>query len=607
LIVLEKGLAVAVSVPVFDIEGKVIGILGGAQRTPFLATFIKANTLNLEKSITLLDQEGNIIFSNTIPYEENITKSPEVRVLEKAVAGVITNMEIAGAKEKGSISYVSIAPVNGTGWSVIVGQEKNAILKSLYRDFILSAVAGFVIFLFLTVSLLYFRNEYKYRKTKELLQAEEKYRYIIENAVEGIFQTTPEGRYVSVNPALAHMFGYDSPEDMMSSVVDIGRQIYVNPEQRKEYLQLLDEKEVIKHYEARMYRKDGSIFWASINTRAVRDDAGNILYYEGFAIDITERKQAEQALRESEERFRHLFNNAQVGLFQSRLSDGKIVACNEYFAHRTGYESVEECCADYVAIERYVNPMERDRMLGILMTDGKVSDFEVQITKKDGTPVWANFSAKVYPNESSLEGAVIDITNRKRAEEALRETEELYSTVLQTSPDGITINDREGRITFMSERMLSLYGVIQPEDVIGHSPFEFIAPEDHARARLNIQNVFKNNYTSYNQYTLVKKDGTKFAGEINSSLLRDASGEPRGVISVIRDITERKRAEEELVNRENLLRKIFEILPVGLWIADKDGKMLSAKPMGSGTPRRTGGLRSIQGETTSIRRGNCAP
>jgi two-component system sensor histidine kinase UhpB len=121
--------------------------------------------------------------------------------------------------------------------------------------------------------------------------------------------------------------------------------------------------------------------------------------------------------------------------------------------------------------------------------------------------------------------------------------------------------------------MLSLYGPIQPEDVIGHSPFEFIAPEDHARARLNIQNVSKNNYTSYNQYTLVKKDGTKFTGEINSSLLRDASGKPRGTISVIRDITERKQAEKERdqlfeqvrASRErlrNLSRRLVEVQEV---------------------------------------------
>ena len=193
MVILEKDFAVAVSVPILDRKGGVIGILGGAQRTSFLATFIKANTLDPRKSITLLDQGGNIIFSNALPYQEKITKYPDAHVLEKALAGVIIDMEIADPKEKESISYVSIAPVRGLGWSVIVGQEKDAILKSLYGYFILSAVTGFVIFLLLTVSLLYFRREYKYRKTKELLQAgvalresEIRYRELVENMGSGV-------------------------------------------------------------------------------------------------------------------------------------------------------------------------------------------------------------------------------------------------------------------------------------------------------------------------------------------------------------------------------------------------------------------------------------
>lgn len=160
LIVLEKDFAVAVSVPVFDRSGNVIGILSGAQRTPLFATFIKANTIDPERSITLLDQEGNIIFSNAVPYEEKITKYPDANVLEKALAGVIIDMEIADAKEKGNISYVSIAPVRELGWSIIVGQKKDAILKPLYGYFILCAVTGIVIFLLISVSLFYFRREY---------------------------------------------------------------------------------------------------------------------------------------------------------------------------------------------------------------------------------------------------------------------------------------------------------------------------------------------------------------------------------------------------------------------------------------------------------------
>jgi len=126
-----------------------------------------------------------------------------------------------------------------------------------------------------------------------LRRAEEKYRSIFENAVEGIFQTSPEGRYLSVNPALARIQGYASPEELIASVTDIGKQIYVDQERRKEYLRLMLEIGIVRNFEIQTFRKDRSIVWANINARAVRDDSGTLRCFEGFLEDISGRKQAE--------------------------------------------------------------------------------------------------------------------------------------------------------------------------------------------------------------------------------------------------------------------------------------------------------------------------
>jgi len=290
-----KGLAVAVSVPVFDRKGKVIGILCGIQHTSLFATFIKYNNImDPEKNITLLDQEGNIIFSNAVPYQEKMTKYPDAHVLEKALAGVFIDMEIADAKEKGSISYVSVAPVKGMGWSVIVGQEKNATLKSLYGYFIRSAATGFVIFLFLTVSLLYFRREYKYRKTREILLAEEKYRNIFENTAEGIYRTTPEGRFVIINPAFAEICGYASPEEMIEKVTDIPNQLYANPEDRLRFQKQIAAEGKVNGFEVQFKTPTRGLVWVSIHAKALRDEQGNIRHYDGTIEDITDRKRAEE-------------------------------------------------------------------------------------------------------------------------------------------------------------------------------------------------------------------------------------------------------------------------------------------------------------------------
>lgn len=127
-------------------------------------------------------------------------------------------------------------------------------------------------------------------------QAEEKYRSIVENAVNGICQTTPEGRYLSANPALARIMGYGSPEELIATVTDIN-QIYVQPQRRAEFIAYMGRYETVSDFESQIYRKDGSKIWISENMRTVKDDDGQVLYYEGTVQDITERKQTEAELR----------------------------------------------------------------------------------------------------------------------------------------------------------------------------------------------------------------------------------------------------------------------------------------------------------------------
>ncbi|HEX6709213.1 MAG TPA: PAS domain S-box protein [Rubrobacter sp.] len=136
---------------------------------------------------------------------------------------------------------------------------------------------------------------------EERLRAEEKYRSIFENAVEGIFQTTVDGRFLTANPAMARMFGYESPEELLDAISDIGDQLYIDPERREEFYRLAVQDGFVSGFEIQMLRKDGSPMWASVNARAIHDAAGDITGYEGTVEDITGRKRAEEALREIRE------------------------------------------------------------------------------------------------------------------------------------------------------------------------------------------------------------------------------------------------------------------------------------------------------------------
>ncbi len=133
---------------------------------------------------------------------------------------------------------------------------------------------------------------------QKVKQAEEKYRNIFENAVEGIFQSTIDGRYLSASPSYAHMTGFDSPEELIASITDIRNQCYINPKDRDAFVGLLYENETVKGFEVQQYRKDRSALWMSISGRLIRNDQGVPQYIEGFSIDITNRKNLEAQLRQ---------------------------------------------------------------------------------------------------------------------------------------------------------------------------------------------------------------------------------------------------------------------------------------------------------------------
>jgi PAS domain S-box-containing protein len=144
------------------------------------------------------------------------------------------------------------------------------------------------------------------RAAKAIEESEGKYRNIFENAVEGIFQTTPEGRFINVNPAFSNMHGYESPGEMIASINDIKHQLYVHSDDRIRFMNILDKKGIIEAFDVQLYRKDGGKIWVSLKARAVQDSEGITLYFEGMAENITERKRVEEEVRQKNEQLREL-------------------------------------------------------------------------------------------------------------------------------------------------------------------------------------------------------------------------------------------------------------------------------------------------------------
>jgi PAS domain S-box-containing protein len=269
-----------------------------------------------------------------------------------------------------------------------------------------------------------FRNTVRRKLLEEALRrTEEKYRKIFENATEGIFQATDDGRILSANPAFARVHGFDSAEEFISSVPDITK-LHMNPEERHTMLRLLHQAGRLENYEIRMFRRDGSIRWISLNAKLVRDESGEPLFHEGTMQDITERKEAEKALRESEERYRTVVeqSNDAIAIIRGRAH----VFVNSRFVEMFGYSTVEEVLA--LPIDFNIHPDDLKRVLSIvdatLKGEAAPLRYEFKGITRNGTVIHIEVAATNITYAGDLVTFVYlrDITERKVVEEALRES-----------------------------------------------------------------------------------------------------------------------------------------------------------------------------------------
>jgi sigma-B regulation protein RsbU (phosphoserine phosphatase) len=175
----------------------------------------------------------------------------------------------------------------------------------------------------------------RHRTDMALLEAEEKYHSLFDHLVEGIFQTTPEGRYLMANAALARIYGYASPEELIQGLTDIGGRLYVEKGRRDEFIRVMQEHDTITSFESLINRKDGSVIWISENCRAIRDARGHLLYYEGTVEDITQRRQAEENLRNSEALYHSLVETLPQNILR-KDPQGRFTFANQQFCKMLG-------------------------------------------------------------------------------------------------------------------------------------------------------------------------------------------------------------------------------------------------------------------------------
>jgi PAS domain S-box-containing protein len=477
--------------------------------------------------------------------------------------------ELAGEQDRLASRFITIAGVLGGvllgvfGFGVVHWQRRNRRLQADARE--------------------------REQLLGQLRDAETKYRSIFDNAIEGIFQTTPEGRFVTANRALARMYGYGSPEHLMESLTDVATQLYVDPSQRRALLEALREDDVVSNFEFEVLRADGRTMWVRENVRAVRDERGVLLYLEGTVEDVSNLWWGEQRRRLQYALARVLGDATTVAEARPQIlstickslewdiglawevQDGEQLCAVEMW-RAPGLPSDElELALPHMGYHR------GQRLAGEVWESGEpkwIADLNAEPAYANGEIVLACGMSSVFAIPIAVNGEIQQVleffspritlpdpellqtlgsissqlghlVERKRAEEALRKSEMRKAAILRSALDCIVTFDLDGKITEFNPAAERAFGYAQQE-ALGREMASLIIPEtlrETHRRGLAIYNATSSGSTQGRRMELVamRADGSEFPVELAiSRILID--GKPM-FTAYLRDITERQEAE----------------------------------------------------------------
>ena len=412
------------------------------------------------------------------------------------------------------------------------------------------------------------------RNDEVLIDNEERYRSLVEAIPFAVILTDIHNKIVMVNKAAIEMYGADSEDELIGMrLLDI-----MVPEDHKRALANIQrtlERGISKNIEYILRRKDGSTFPAELSASLIVDSKGNPKAFSGIIRDVTESKRASQALKESEERYRLLYENLSDGLLLLDL-EGTVGMCSQRCAELFDYTPEEVVGENYL---KFIHPEDRDGILrafkeGIANLEAAAEGHEIRGIRKDGEVFYFHVTNKLIIDDgkpAGYQGLIRDITARKLAEKALQESEAKYRALAEQSLQGLVIMQDEG-IVYANPAYSEITG-FSSDELLAMSTQEiwgYLHPDDHDRLRHRFQEymTLKEVHPPI-EYRIVRKDGSIRWVESYVSII-DFKGAPAMQSAVI-DITEKKRAQEEILKSEVKYRTLAEQSIQGLTILTDDG------------------------------------
>jgi len=425
------------------------------------------------------------------------------------------------------------------------------------------------------------------KRAEEALQkSEERYRNILSSIEEGYFEVDIAGNFTFFNDSLCKILGYSRTEMM-----GMNNRQYMDKENAQKVFQAFNQVyttgEPHLSYDWGIIRKDGAKRFNESSVSLIRDSKGEKVGFRGIVHDITERKQAEEAFRESEKKYRQVIENA-TEIIYSIDTKGNFTYANPAGLKVVGYSLEELLRFNYLDL---VIPEHRERITRVYIKQfrekQKTTYVEFPFFNKSGEVAWFGQNASLVIEDGKVVGFHIiarDITERKRAEEALKKSEERFRELYDDAPVGYFEYDTQGCITNINRTELEMLGYTR-EEMIGQPVWKFIVRGEEAHNQILAKLADTMPPARGLERNYKKKDGTVLPVSIEDRILRDPQGKIIGIRCTIQDITGRKRAEEVLRETEEMVRVLLNATTDSVFLIDTAGIFLALNEM---TAKRLG-------------------